>query len=440
MNFWLLLAASDGRGWSPGQPAARTAEVLTVPAPLPFAAPDALARRLDRPTALFYFAPGCPHCQHVAAEVAALHERLLASGAAVLGVAVGSSADADIRDFERRYGIDFPILVDRDREIARALGARATPTVVLVTPRDGTVVEIGRWAPYEPTFDAFVEARLAPGGLFSLFTPGAYQGTAVCGACHATEHRSWSLTHHSVAWRTLVQQEATAKGECVGCHVIGMGAPGGWSFRPHDPLVDVGCEACHGPGGPHDGARSDPLASCEGCHDAAHSLAFDKALGVRLIDHYRAGSMDDAAWRTARLALLDGEVERALVALPEGPTVGAAACATCHPAEHTQWRLTAHASARATLGAPADPACLTCHATAAEIGRDVGVRADESVGCESCHGPGAAHVAAAGALGTIQGLGEDCPVCVIEAICTTCHTRKWDPDWDLDVALPAVRH
>jgi thiol-disulfide isomerase/thioredoxin len=198
MNFWLLLAASDGRGWSPGQPAARTAEVLTVPAPLPFAAPDALARRLDRPTALFYFAPGCPHCQHVAAEVAALHERLLASGAAVLGVAVGSSADADIRDFERRYGIDFPILVDRDREIARALGARATPTVVLVTPRDGTVVEIGRWAPYEPTFDAFVEARLAPGGLFSLFTPGRTRARP--SAAPVTQRSTGAGRSRTTAW------------------------------------------------------------------------------------------------------------------------------------------------------------------------------------------------------------------------------------------------
>lgn len=439
MTLWLLLAASDGRDWTPGVPAAHTAEVLAVPQPVPFAPPSSLLPHLSRPTALFYFAPGCPHCQHVAAEVAALNDRLEAFGAGVVGVAAGASTDRDVDAFRKQYGIRFPVVVDRDREIARAMGARSTPAMVLVKPNAPGFEEVDRWAPYQPTFDALVEGRVRLGGLLATFAPGAFQGTAVCGSCHAIEHRSWSLTHHSIAWRTLVQQEATARPDCVGCHVIGHGQPGGWTFRPDDPLVDVGCEACHGPGGPHDGARVDPRTTCAACHDAAHSVTFDLDVGVRLLDHFRAAPMDDDTWRRERLALVNGELPREFVALPEGPTVGSAACAACHPAQHTQWRLSAHAGARARVGTAA-PECLECHATPEAIGRAMPVRSDESVGCESCHGPGGAHVASAGAAGTIQGLGEDCPVCVIEATCTTCHTRRWDPDWDLDAALPAVRH
>jgi hypothetical protein len=38
------------------------------------------------------------------------------------------------------------------------------------------------------------------------------------------------------------------------------------------------------------------------------------------------------------------------------------------------------------------------------------------------------------------GLGDSCPVCVIEAVCTSCHTTGWDPLWDLDKDLPKVKH
>ena len=66
-------------------------------------------------------------------------------------------------------------------------------------------------------------------------------------------------------------------------------------------------------------------------------------------------------------------------------------------------------------------------------------RTQEGVGCESCHGPGGAHAAAPSAT-NIVGLGESCPECVIEAICTSCHTEQWDPDWELKARLGAIDH
>ena len=91
-----------------------------------------------------------------------------------------------------------------------------------------------------------------------------------------------------------------------------------------------------------------------------------------------------------------------------------------------------------------DPTCVRCHATATASGTPPsnmeGFHVDDGVGCESCHGPGEAHVAAGGAPNTIEGLGDDCPVCVIEAVCTGCHTAEWDPGWELKFDLPKVEH
>jgi hypothetical protein len=91
-----------------------------------------------------------------------------------------------------------------------------------------------------------------------------------------------------------------------------------------------------------------------------------------------------------------------------------------------------------------DPACVRCHATAKQSGLPPttlgGFRTLDGVGCESCHGPGETHVAAGGGTDNIEGLGDDCPVCVIEAVCTSCHTRKWSPDWELDARLRAISH
>jgi len=90
--------------------------------------------------------------------------------------------------------------------------------------------------------------------------------------------------------------------------------------------------------------------------------------------------------------------------------------------------------------------CVKCHASPKVHGGPVAQElsafaVDEGgVGCESCHGPGGKHVAAGGGTDNIEGLGEDCPVCVLEALCTSCHTSEWDPGWALETRLEAVKH
>jgi hypothetical protein len=40
----------------------------------------------------------------------------------------------------------------------------------------------------------------------------------------------------------------------------------------------------------------------------------------------------------------------------------------------------------------------------------------------------------------IIGLGERCSECVVEEICTGCHTRDADPKWELKRRLQQLKH
>lgn len=448
----------DARGWTRGAPAERAPVVLQGPTQRPrLTFPRAVVDRAAKgPVVLFYFSPLCPHCQHVGDEVSALAERLSRHGATLVGVVREGTDRSALDGFRRDHHVGYELLVDEGGAIAEAMAVQSTPSMMLVAAppshgkrdRDGAAeLEVrDLWYPYLPGWDGLVEGRVR-GDLFSIFAPGEYQGNNLCGACHLTEHASWRLTHHAVAWRTLEVRGKTTDPKCVGCHVTGAGRPGGWGPDAPTDLVDVGCESCHGPGGPHDGATDDARASCAGCHDAEHSIDFTVEKGLPLIDHYVAAHRTDAE-REARLrALWDGDAPRDLLAFREGPNVGSAACRECHPAAYDHWAQGPHAAGMASLQPEgSDRAdCVRCHATGKAATPTPSARVADydtlgGVGCESCHGPGDRHVAAGGGTDNIQGLGKSCPVCVVEALCTSCHTPRWSPDWSLDAALEQVRH
>ena len=71
--------------------------------------------------------------------------------------------------------------------------------------------------------------------------------------------------------------------ECAVCHVTGFGRVDGFHIKvAGDPLANVQCEACHGPGGKHaavpkkDNIRLGSRDICETCHVARWTPDFDK--------------------------------------------------------------------------------------------------------------------------------------------------------------------
>lgn len=67
-----------------------------------------------------------------------------------------------------------------------------------------------------------------------------YVGEKACKTCHKVEYDSWLTTKHANAWATLKPEEQK-KPECAGCHMTGKTAS-------DSVIVNVSCEACHGPG------------------------------------------------------------------------------------------------------------------------------------------------------------------------------------------------
>ena len=436
--------------------------VLAGPQGLPAPALDMAVIRMDNevvdahtlvtgPTFLFYYSASCPHCQHVAPELAEL-ARHLAGRINFVGIASGSNSLSELREFTDTYKLPFTSYKDFMRTFARKNNATSTPQVLLVQPKEGGGFEtLGEWRPFAGGMGLLAELRartLLGEDPWQSFRAGEWHGAQACGACHASELRSWGLTHHSIAYWTLYDRKEAENPECVGCHVTGWGQPDGFTSGDHGSfLADVTCEACHGPGGPHvpGAARPPPAsASCVGCHDAKHSVRFSVERAVPHIDHFRDEAFDPAKFAAAREALVDGRAPRPLTAFPEGANLGDAACVECHKKESKSFQKDPHASAMKTLksrNAQKDVTCVGCHATAKVTPPTTAADFHPGgVGCESCHGPGEQHVAAGGGKENIVGLGDSCPVCIVEAICTQCHTPEQDPDWNLETALEAVGH
>jgi len=407
---------------------------------------------VDRITFIFYYSATCPHCQHVAPEVAKLAERLQPN-VGFVGIGSGGNSVGELAEFTKTYGLPFESYKDYTRRFARDNRATSTPQLLLVRPKgEGAFETLGEWRPLAGGIAVLAEVRaLAALGQdpFGAFREGEYHGSNACGGCHQQELRSWGLTHHSIAYWTLYEREETDKAECVSCHVTGLGEPGGFVLGEHQShLAEVSCESCHGAGGPHvPGLAASAKAArdtCVGCHDQDHSVRFSLERALPHVNHFLPAASDPEAFRLAREALVDGKAPRPLTAFPEGTNLGNDACVECHQSESKSFRKDPHATAMKTLKARSsnkDMACIGCHAvekvTPPKTPKDFH---QDGVGCEACHGPGEQHVAAKGGTENIVGLGDSCPVCVVEAICTRCHTPEQDSDWNLEEALKKVGH
>lgn len=114
----------------------------------------------------------------------------------------------------------------------------------------------------------------------------AYVGSEACSDCHGDAEEYWKTTRHAQAWKTLVDRGQELDLDCVGCHLTGWEQPGGSNLAFNEPLRDVQCETCHGPGSihvakggeerPSSVRRMPPAELCATqCHTKEHSDTFE---------------------------------------------------------------------------------------------------------------------------------------------------------------------
>ena len=420
-----------------------------------------LAATRGKPLLLLFFLHTCPHC-HEALEFLkkALAEMPADKRPLLVGLELTGHSDA-VRSTLREDGLNFfPVLFDDAGKVQAAYGTFAGVPDLVMIDREGRIAHrMQGWRPEtdEPLLRMRL-AKLAGAPVPMLLRAKGYSGSEACGVCHESQHQTWELTNHAHAFNTLVKHGSDSDPECVSCHVVGFKQDGGFDLttRAHE-LENVGCESCHGRGGPHltptpEAKKGDYQSACLSCHDTKHSLGFSYASFLPQVSH-AANAHILALPRAERQKILE---QRGAIRTDLLPTaarhVGSSACQSCHAKEYESWAAGPHAGAMASLEAKhktGDADCLKCHTTG--FGREGGfapgsaasAHADLArVGCESCHGPGGDHVAAPKERGKIVALGDKCDSCVILQICGSCHDAANDAGFEFAVKakIDKIRH
>ena len=129
-----------------------------------------------------------------------------------------------------------------------------------------------------------------------------FAGSESCAKCHPGADHAWRETGHARAFSTLVKHGANADPNCIACHTVGFGTPGGYRREfAATKLTDVGCESCHGPGSRHvasriagdaEAGRLRPLGTgdCQHCHHGEFSRPFEWKEFWPLVKHGKEGA------------------------------------------------------------------------------------------------------------------------------------------------------
>ncbi len=410
-----------------------------------------------RAAIVIFFLHTCPHCHKALESIReALSKMSDAEKPRLVAISIQNNPTA-LRSAMAELGLDFfdPYLDPGGHATDRWGVTGGVPVFVVLDPQ-GRIRHRGQgWN--EQRDGALLRmhaARAAGATVPMLLDPKGFSGNDVCGVCHEQELATWQYTAHASAFNTLVAHGADRRTDCVGCHVVGFDAFGGYDFtRRPSHLENVGCESCHGRGGPHLSPgfvkEADYETVCATCHNPTHSLGFDLATFEPRVSHAKIASLSNAERAKLRA---DGGPARELLPT-QAAYVGSNACQGCHTKEFETWEASPHAHAVATLekaGRQKDADCLGCHTTA--YGKPGGYPAGSApesspdfarVGCESCHGPGGDHVGeTARRVGTILSLGDKCDSCVILKVCGTCHDQANDPGFEFEVEqrIEAQRH
>ena len=411
-----------------------------------------LSDHRGRAGVVIFFLHTCPHCHEALLSIRETLDGIEeAKRPFLVGIEI-TGRTAAVRRQLRESGLDFfPVVFDDDGSIRADYGVfGGVPDIFAIDSEGRIAAHIQGWREdTDPPLLRMRLAKLAGAPIPMLLRAQGYSGSDNCSVCHEDSHATWMLTKHARAFDTLVKHGESANPECVGCHVVGYQQPGGFEDSGTTPyLEDVGCESCHGRGGPHltpgfvENGNYEPV--CVTCHNPTHSLGFDYATFLPQVSHAANQHILALPLEEKRKIMAERGAPRTNLLPKSAAVVGSDACQSCHPAEYATWEKSAHAHAGATLLAAKDgfdDDCVQCHSTSYGLkggfpaGGDLAKNLDLGrVGCESCHGPGGDHVGEdATRIGSIVSLGDKCDSCVILQICGGCHDDANDPGFEFEV-------
>lgn len=96
-----------------------------------------------------FISPECPLCQNYSKVLNELYEKYSLENIQFYGVAAGSTYSMDeVGSYRENYGILFPIIMDKEYQLAHLFGATKTPEVVVINKKKEIIYNgaIDNWA------------------------------------------------------------------------------------------------------------------------------------------------------------------------------------------------------------------------------------------------------------------------------------------------------
>ena len=395
---------------------------------------------------IFVFGSSDPDVGRIAAILDGVHADAAAANIALLGVNRDASPEL-ARQFVRRHGFGFPVLSDRDGQIAQKLRVPPTSSALLVVDAEGYVIggiarlgeqpkdqddalarELRRLLYLEPK-DTAATPRLG-------IRPEAPDFDVV--TLDAKTH----LTLEQLAGKVVVLVFFLPT--CPHCHDA-LKFLDGLQKQLGNPELAIVAVSVSDKKYVVEEMVGDLGLSLVPYLDlnrrAQKAYGFNQGVPeIFVIDRSRriVSRTDGSSPRIhVRLTLA---IRQALgvanpILLEKAAYSGEELCSVCHEQPHETWTLTKHAYAFETLvehGADRDPECLPCHTVGwgKTGGFDPKLRQEHlrGVQCESCHGRGGPHQSPEFAKAGY------------ESVCLGCHTAEHSLHFVFGERLPLVSH
>ena len=232
---------------------------------------------LGKAVAIVVFLPSCPRCTGKLPKIEEIRKTFEEEGVTVIGMSTNSGTQ-DVSRFAQSGKYNW-FWTTNSTPLRRQLRSSQSFEIFLFDRLGEIRFHIkqsdAKWAfHFELGLGAVTERALDLSGVRN-----GYVGSQVCGICHAEQYTQWLGTRHADSIETLVKENSKQKRECLSCHVTGEAGKETlpWRITPRE-MQEVGCEECHGAGGPH---RTQPHvyrelhgtdeASCVRCHDQENS-------------------------------------------------------------------------------------------------------------------------------------------------------------------------